>query len=293
MGGPVTQPGSRRQSPRNEPRRPGVRANIAGVLPSAVPRLPASAPIEAMLDALAEVGGVVIESLIEPKTLTPLRTSLRELVSAAALGDNEFDGFRTRRVFDPLARTRVLDHLVTHHLVHEIASAAIPWPYQFGMTVLSSIEPAERPQRLHRDAAVYPLPPGFPEVMVNTIWAIDEFTQDNGATRIALGSHRHRKEDPEIVPVPMPAGSVLLYVGRLLHGAGANDTDAPRLGLIVEHVARWLRPADTHVLTVNPQLVVTLSEQLRELLGYNQISPYVGLIAGLPPEVWLRRSGFL
>jgi ectoine hydroxylase-related dioxygenase (phytanoyl-CoA dioxygenase family) len=85
----------------------------------------------------------------------------------------------------------------------------------------------------------------------------------------------------------MAAGSVLLYDGRLLHGAGANGTGSPRLAVIIEHTVRWLRPAENHPLAVPPALVAQLPTPLQELLGYNRHSSFLGLVAGRPPAQWL------
>jgi Phytanoyl-CoA dioxygenase (PhyH) len=256
-----------------------------------LPRVPADlATTEKLGVLLREHGCVVIESLF-PRSLAPVRLELKRVLAAGRLGDNDFDGFATRRVFDPLARTRVLDQLLLHELLAATVNDVIG-PAQLGMTVLSEIGPGQAAQRLHRDASVYPLPPGSGPVMVNTIWAADDFTADNGATIVAPGSHlegtRPAAYDPErLVPAEMGAGSLLVYDGRFVHGAGRNATSSGRLGLIIEHVVRWLRPGENHSLTVPREVAVTLPVRLQELLGYNQHGSYFGFVAGRPPRDWL------
>jgi Phytanoyl-CoA dioxygenase (PhyH) len=242
-------------------------------------------------EAFSRDGAFVLSEVLSGDRLGTLREAIRQLITNAAPGANSFDGFKTRRVFDPLARTRALDDLVLSPVVQRAVQRVLPSAYQFGMTVLSQVQPGEVAQKLHRDAGVYPLPADFPEVMVNTIWALDAFTPANGATVIVAGSHRdHSARDQE--PVVMSPGSVLVYSGRLLHKAGANSSSAPRLGLIVEHVVRWLRPAECHPLAVGPSLAMTLPAELQELLGFNQTSDFFGFIAGQTPRDWLasRRS---
>lgn len=251
-----------------------------------LPRYPVDESAETILGALAEHGLVVVEGVLDRADLSSIRPEIDGLLASAALGDNAFDGYRTRRVFDPLRRTRALDDVVLNPVIHRTIGAALRWPYQFGMTILSQVTPGEVAQRPHRDANVYPLPREFPEIMVNTIWALDDFTEANGATMVAPGSHR----DPErrqLTPAVMPAGAVLVYSGRLLHAAGANRSDRTRLGFIVEHVARWLRPAENHPVTVGADLAATLPQGLQELLGFNQTSEYFGFINGRPPSEWL------
>lgn len=255
----------------------------------AIPTFSARAPAESLVGALVDQGAIVIEGVIDEPTVSMVRAGCRELLDTADFGDNDFDGYRTRRVFDPLRRTRLLDSLVLHPVVHAVVRGALGWPYQFGMTILSQVCPDERAQRPHRDAAVYPLPRDFPDVMVNTIWALDDFTPENGATLIAPGSHRDRTQN-ELIPAAMDGGSVMIYSGGLLHGAGANLTETSRLGLIVEHVARWLRPAECHPLAVGVDIISTLPPELQELLGFNQTSEYFGFINGKPPADWLNPS---
>jgi len=248
----------------------------------------ADSPTADLKETLDRDGVLVVRGLLTPSELEAVRTGVRALVSTAPLGDNRFDGFKTRRIFDPLARTRLLDSLVLHPVVQGLVKATLSWPYQLGMTVLSEVQPGEVAQVQHRDGAVYPLPAEFPEVMVNTIWALDEWRFENGATMVVPGSH-HDRALRTAEPAVMPAGSALVYAGGLLHGAGANPAATPRLGLIVEHVARWLRPAECHPLSVGPDLAATLVPDLQELLGFNQTNEYFGFIAGQPPLAWLSR----
>ena len=244
-----------------------------------------------LLEALDKTGLVVIESLVTGAELQTVQRALRDLIADAPYGSTEFDGFRTKRIFDPLARTRVLDELVRHPLLAATVEACIG-PAQLGMTVLSEVGPGEVGQRPHRDASVYPLPPDFAPVMLNAIWAIDDFTSSNGATVVVPASHRtdRRAEGGGWVgatAVAMAAGSVLLYDGRVVHGAGANRSDAGRTGVIVEYVARWLRPNENHTLAVPVETARHLHRDLQELLGYNQIGNHLGFVAGRPPGEWL------
>lgn len=259
-----------------------------------VPHVPADqANAETLAAMLRRRGCVVVDSLFA-ESHPAVRAELERVVADGRLGTDDFDGHATRRVYDPLARTRALDELLLHPVVTATVEAMIG-AAQFGMTVLSDIQPGEVTQRLHRDASVYPLPAGAGPVMVNTIWAVDDFTADNGATLLAPASHLDTRAasayDPaSLVPAEMRAGSVLFYDGRLVHGAGGNATSSARLGLIVEYILRWLRPGDNHTLTVARELAATLPTGLQELLGYNQRGAYFGFVAGRPPLEWLKAS---
>jgi ectoine hydroxylase-related dioxygenase (phytanoyl-CoA dioxygenase family) len=137
---------------------------------------------------------------------------------------------------------------------------------------------------LHYEQGIYPVPRDR-DVMVTAIWALDDFTAGNGATRLAPGSHRLGESRPsEAVAVEMAAGSVLLFSGRLWHGAGANTSTVPRLGVVIDYAQPWLRPCEAHSLSCDPSQVRLLPQRLQELLGFNQASPYLGFINGKHPR---------
>ena len=129
-------------------------------------------------------------------------------------------------------------------------------------------------------------------MVLNTIWAFDDFTAANGATRFVEGGHRWAPDrmpadDEAVVDAEMPAGSVAFYTGSIWHGGGANGTDRPRLGVILEYVAAWLRAQENHVIGVDPAVVATLPERLQELLGYNIYPPFMGYVDGRHPRRFL------
>jgi ectoine hydroxylase-related dioxygenase (phytanoyl-CoA dioxygenase family) len=90
----------------------------------------------------------------------------------------------------------------------------------------------------------------------------------------------------------MPAGSVLLFLGRLWHGVGANTSTRPRLAVVIDYVQAWLRPCEAHTLSADPGQVRLLPQRLQELLGFNQPSPYLGFINGKHPREWLLSSQY-
>jgi ectoine hydroxylase-related dioxygenase (phytanoyl-CoA dioxygenase family) len=160
---------------------------------------------------------------------------------------------------------------------------------QFGLTCAIQVHPGQKAQILHYEQGIYPLPRDR-DVMITALWALDDFTADNGGTRIVPGSHLRPVGKPdaaEAIPVEMPAGSVLLLAGRLYHGAGANTTSRPRLGVVIDYVQPWLRPCEAHTLSASHAQVRQLPQRLQELLGFNQPTPYFGFVNGRHPRDWL------
>jgi ectoine hydroxylase-related dioxygenase (phytanoyl-CoA dioxygenase family) len=163
--------------------------------------------------------------------------------------------------------------------------------YQLSAPVGISIGPGETAQVLHTDDGVYPVARPHAELVVNTMWPLDPFTEANGATRVAPGTHkwvdRRPDESTPTVAAEMPAGSVMFFVGSVFHGGGANTTDRPRLGVILEYCASWLRPQENHVIGVPWAVTKTLEPRLQELLGWNIHPPFLGNVDGRHPRKFL------
>ena len=245
--------------------------------------------LAAVSDRLERDGYVVIPGRLDDGHLAAARAELGELLAAADWGDGGFDGVRTRRVWAPLAVSRCLDRAALDPLTLAAVQQLLGPGAQFGNTCAIEVHPGQQAQVLHCDQNLYPLPRDR-DVMLTAIWALDDFTVENGATRLVPGSHRGppRKPHPaETIPAEMPAGSVLLFAGRLYHGAGANHSDRPRLGVAIEYIQPWLRPCEAHTLSADPAQVRLLPQRLQELLGFNQPSPYFGFVNGQHPRDWL------
>jgi ectoine hydroxylase-related dioxygenase (phytanoyl-CoA dioxygenase family) len=241
-----------------------------------------------VVQELERSGYAVIPGRMDDNDLTAARAELSELLASAGWGSG-FDGTRTKRVWALLAKTRCMDQAALDPLVLDAVERAIGPSTQFSITFATQVHPGQDAQVLHFDQGIYPLPRDR-DVMLTAIWALDDFTAGNGATQVVPGSHQPTtgKPDPgRAVPVEMPAGSVLLFSGRLYHGAGANTSTQTRLGVVIDYQQPWLRPCEAHTLSADPAQVRKLPQRLQELLGYNQPSRYLGFINGQHPRQWL------
>ncbi|HUF34239.1 MAG TPA: phytanoyl-CoA dioxygenase family protein [Acidimicrobiales bacterium] len=249
----------------------------------------ADATVDTVVDGLEADGYAVVEGILDADEVAAIRADLQGVLDRTPTGRNDFEGFATQRVYALFAKTRAFDDPATHPLVLGVVDKVLEH-HQLSAPVGIQIGPGEKAQVLHRDDSIYPLARPHGDVVVNTMWPFDDFTEANGATRLVPASHRRedQPDEAETVVAEMPAGSVMFYLGSLWHGGGANHTDRPRLGVILEYVSSWLRPQENHVLAVPQEVVATLSPQLQELLGYNIYPPFVGYVDGRHPRRVLR-----
>jgi len=240
-----------------------------------------------VVDRLDRSGYAIVEGALSRDDAHRIGAGLRRLLDGVPGGRNPFEGYRTRRLYALFAKTRVLDPLALDPLVLGALTAVLGPHFQLSGPTGIEIGPGEQQQILHRDEDIYPVPRPHPQLVTNVMWAFDDFTVENGATRLVAGSHRDVDRPSADAPLEfaeMPAGSMMLYVGSLWHGGGANRTDRSRLGAAIEYCASWLRPQETHLLAVPPDQVRTLPPRLRELLGYNVYPPFLGYVDGRHPE---------
>jgi len=251
-------------------------------------RMNAPATADDVAASLTSNGYAIVEHLLSPAEASAKRAELTRILEETRVGRNDFEGFKTRRIYALFAKTRVFDEPATHPLVLGVLDRVLGPSYQLSAPVGIEISPGETAQVLHTDDGIYPIARPHQELVLNTMWALDDFTEENGATRVVPGSHLWTDKRPdESTPVElatMLAGSVMFFVGSVFHGGGANNSDRPRLGTILEYVSGWLRPQENHVLAVPRDVVRTLPERLQELLGYNIHPPFVGYVDGRHPR---------
>lgn len=245
-----------------------------------------------IVEALADDAYVIVEDVLDPERVARTKAELELILTPVPTGRNAFEGFGTKRIYSLFRKTRAFDDLAIHRVMLGVVDAVLGEGAQLSAPTGIQIGPGEAEQVLHRDDSIYPLPQPHGEVVLNTMWAFDDFFPANGSTRFVPGSHlwdpgRVPTADDAAVQIEMRAGSVALYTGSIWHGGGANATDRPRLGVILEYAAGWLRAQENHVIGVPPEVVAQLPERLQELLGYNIYPPFMGYVDGRHPRRFL------
>lgn len=256
---------------------------------AATARISAPDAIEAVapqLSLLQEQGFVLIPSAIDADMASDLAREIAVFNGQTPWGRSDFDGFRTRRVYNLLAKTRALDSLCLDRRVVALVEAYLDDEIQLSQTLGITVYPGETEQALHRDDGYYRLQRPRPPLIVNAFWALTDFTSDNGATRMIPGTHRTSDaEPPDCDPIlaEMTAGSVVVYDGSLFHGGGANRSALPRTGLTILYARAWLRQQENQYLSIPRETILELSRPMQRLLGYWVAGNLLGWVEGRSP----------
>jgi ectoine hydroxylase-related dioxygenase (phytanoyl-CoA dioxygenase family) len=252
-------------------------------------------------EVLSEDGCVVIADLAPPETMDQIRAELDQHLATTSGGNTDFLGESTRRTGALIARSPTSRALITDPTIIDTLDLVLgdhASTFQIDLTQLVTIGPGEPAQMIHRDQWSfdrYQFPRGF-EAEVATMWAVTDFTEEMGATRMVVGSHRWQDDpddvDPALtVPAVMTKGSALLYTGSIFHGGGANTTTTSRIGMNVGYSLGWLRQEENQYLACPPEIARTLPEGLLRLMGYQRGSYSIGYADDMrEPLDWLYGS---
>ena len=257
--------------------------------------LPATTTPEEAVAVLKRDGAVIIDQVISPGAMDAVAAELKPWLDATPLGPDDFSGRRTKRTGGLVARSPLCRELVMNPLVLGTTGKLLEHAtsFQLHLTQVIAIGPGEPAQPIHRDQWAFdffPFPAGF-EVQCNTIWAMTDFTEENGATRVVPGSNhladklRFKHEDS--IAAEMSKGSVLLYNGSVYHGGGANNSQLTRAGINITYNLSWLRQEENQYLAVPLEIARTLPVDLLKLMGYRRGAYALGYVDDLrdPIEV--------
>jgi ectoine hydroxylase-related dioxygenase (phytanoyl-CoA dioxygenase family) len=255
-----------------------------------VQKVHALAPPEEIIKILEDDGCVVIEGLLDQKQVRLLQEEMRSNFDAIPVCQGNFFGFSTKRMSGVLAKSAVSRDMAVNPVLLSVMNHFLLQScreFQLNLTQAIQICPGEPAQIIHTDELLFPFDHPGVQAMINCMWAVDDFTAENGATHVVPGSHKWPKDrqptPDEITQGVMPAGSVLIYFGGLLHGGGANKTQHPRTGLVISYCLGWLRQTENHYLALPLNLVRSFPKRLQRLLGYFVHEPNLGCVEGQDP----------
>jgi ectoine hydroxylase-related dioxygenase (phytanoyl-CoA dioxygenase family) len=253
-----------------------------------------------LLDRYHEDGFVILPGVLNDSDVEALCAALQPYLDLGFEGRNDFEGEYTQRVYSLVGRGSAFERTAEHPAVLELVDRLLRPGYLLTASQAICIHPGETPQPLHYDDVFYTLPRPRPAVSVSTIWALDDFTVAGGCTEVVQGSHAWGDDrvagaltsrlDVPLTPVEMPAGSLILFAGTLLHRGGANRSSTTRRAFSHQYCEPWARQQENFTLSVPHERARAMTPRLRELLGYSIHPPFMGQLAGRHPEKSLAES---
>ncbi len=247
------------------------------------------ADLDKALQEIDEVGYTILEDVIEPDLLDALTDDLDrlEVQLGAVPATNSFEGTKTVRIYNLLVHGPDFARIPVHPSILPVVEGVLDPGLLISSLSSIAIGPGETAQPVHADDQVIPLPKPHPATVCNTMWALTDFTEANGATRVVPGSHlADRSPDYghpyDTVPAEMAKGSVLVWHGSLWHGGGANTTDTRRVGIAMNYCAGYIRQQENQQLGLPLDTVRRFPPRLQELCGFGI---YNGLIGHIDKQV--------
>jgi len=226
--------------------------------------------------------------VLSPSEIAALVAALAPYEAGRPMGRNDFEGERSQRVYSLAGKGAPFLALAEHPRVMALVEARLLRGFLLSTLQSIRLHPGENAQAWHTDDAFYLSPRPRGPMGVSVIWAIEDFTEDNGATELIPGSHRWGTEHPDqrphgVVRATMPAGSVVVFDAGLWHRGGANASRGTRLAISPQYCQPWLRPQESQLLVVPPDAARACSPRVRSMLGYSIHPPFIGQVDGMHP----------
>lgn len=273
--------------------------------------LPSDVSIDEVIKCLDEEGYCIIDNAVSDEVINAVNDQIQPYLERTPEGENNAVGKLTRRCGAVIARSQASHAMVMHPTVLGATRKFLgrnASNIQLNLTQLIAIDPGQKAQFLHRDEGAWDWFDYFPvhyHVEVSTIWAMDDFTEENGATRIIPRSHKHNIlplafTHGESLAAEMKKGSVLVYTGKTIHGGGTNNATSTRRALNVDYCVGWVRQEENQYLSIPLEVAKSFPEELQGLMGYDMGAASLGYVrefedprAALNPDRTFDQSFFV
>ncbi len=252
---------------------------------------------QAAINQLETHGYVIVEGALDLNFCDEIVAEIARLEASfePSLKGNAFVGYKTVRYFDLLNQGDVWQRVAAHPSLLPVLRGVLGADMLLSTMGTAVIAPSERAQPIHRDDELYDMAMPHRNLVCNTMWALTDFTEENGATRIVPGTHRlvepadPTKAYPSIAAV-MPKGSVCFVLGTCYHGGGANRSDQRRWALTINYCAGAMRQQENLMLATTRERARSFSEELQGLIGYRMSARNVGHVDARDPRQLLKEA---
>ena len=280
---------------------------IAAVDPARVQAILGERKLADCLEEFDEQGYIIFERLLDEEKVKAFRRALQPWLEKQQAGRNAFEGYRTQRIYALLAKDPLFAEMAAHPLALAFAEAELGVSCLLSAMLAIQLQPGESEQPWHYDDGNIQIPLPRPSFGVSAFWALDDTTEENGATELLPGSHRQDHDAlssetmayyragsekdsqdsfsrDDAIKAVMPAGSLMLAKGTLLHRGGANRSDKPRLIITPQYCPGWARQLENQFLAVPAEKAAQLPARVQALLGYSLHGTFMGYVDGRHPK---------
>jgi len=242
------------------------------------------------------VGYAIIEDFLDAERLARVQADMEPIFQMTgerdATGSGRHEGLQTVHVHNLFAKTRAADDIAIDPILLAAIEGVLGPQFQMSVGTAMCPDPGVDPQGLHQDDGHYPLPRPRPPFIANTLIALDDFTEANGATQLVPGSHLLTERIEGDAPVSfavMPAGSLLVFDGALWHGGGGNRTsDQRRRSINLNFNLSWLRQQENQYVGIPRDVWLGMPEPLQRLLGFQKVNFLYGSVDYTDPLVYFK-----
>jgi ectoine hydroxylase-related dioxygenase (phytanoyl-CoA dioxygenase family) len=247
-----------------------------GFLPMSLLHLPADTSPETLSDALKAEGHAIIDELAPLELMDRIAAEMGPHIDATPYGGDAFVGKQTRRTGSMIARSPAARELIMNPLAIGAAERFLGHAstFQLHLTQIISVYPGSPAQPLHQDQLAWDFFP-FPDdyhVQCNILWAMSDYTEEMGATRVVPSSQYAGRDkaytQTDSLAAEMKRGSALFYTGKIYHGAGANLSNRLRQAINITYAVGWLRQEENQYLSTPLELARNLPDDLLHVMGY-------------------------
>jgi ectoine hydroxylase-related dioxygenase (phytanoyl-CoA dioxygenase family) len=263
----------------------------------ALVHFPSDVSADMVADSLRQNGYAIVDDLVPTHVMDQIQDEMGPHIDNTPFGRDEFVGVKTRRTGSMIARSPAARALVMNPLALAAAGKLLQKAstFQLHLTQVISVYPGSPAQKLHQDELAwdfYPFHDDY-EIQCNLLWAMSDYTEEMGATRVVPGSQYSGRsqsyDESDSEPAVMRRGSALFYTGKIYHGAGANRTDKVRQAINITYAVGWVRQEENQYLSTPIEIARTLPDDLLKVMGYQMGCFAIGYVRDFEdPMVMIR-----
>ena len=227
---------------------------------------------------LDEHGYVVLEGAMTSEQANALRDRSAELIAEerAAGGEHVYLDGKSQRLWNLVNKGRIYEEMIQLPQVIELHEHLLGEDCVLSSFTVNLIGPGSPAGALHIDFPTGAFPKLLPSnaFCANTVYVLDDFTLENGATRMVPGSYKRgygpepETEYDDVIQLSARKGDIVVFHGATWHASGANNSAEERMILLGFFCRAFMRPQQDQFKLARPEVVARATPTMKRLLGF-------------------------